>query len=104
MASISETISNVRKAESDADSLIENANQKSAEMIQNARTEAESCIDEAKNDAFEESKHVLLAKEEEAKKEAVIITNESDKTVKDTLRGSEQNVEAAADTIIKTVL
>jgi V/A-type H+-transporting ATPase subunit G/H len=104
MASISETISAIRQAESEADSAIENANKKSTEMIQEARATVDSKIEAAKLEAQDKAKHMLLAKEEEAGKEAVIITNESEANIKESLRGSENNVEAAADIIIETVL
>ena len=51
-----------------------------------------------------QAKHILLAKEEEAGKEAVIITNTSESDIKESLRGSENNVDDAADIIIETVL
>ena len=41
---------------------------------------------------------------EEAGKEAVIISNESDSNIRESLRGSENNVDAAAEIIIETVL
>ena len=37
-------------------------------------------------------------------KEAVIISNESDSNIRESLRGSEDNVDAAAEIIIETVL
>jgi V/A-type H+-transporting ATPase subunit G/H len=104
MADISETIASIRKAESDAESLIENANKQSTEMIQEARTNADSAVEAAKLEAQEEAKHILLAKEDEAGKEATIITNESETNIKNSLRGSENNVDSAAEVIIETVL
>lgn len=104
MAIISDTISSIRKAESDADSLIEEANKKSTEMIQEARVNSDSLIEAAKAEAEDQAKHIILAKEEEARKEAVIITNESEQHIKDSLRGSENNVDDAAEIIIETVL
>ena len=59
---------------------------------------------EKKEEAQDEAKHILLAKEEEAGKEAVIITNTSESDIKESLRGSENNVDDAADIIIETVL
>jgi V/A-type H+-transporting ATPase subunit G/H len=73
-------------------------------MIQEARAEVDSNVEAAKEEANDQAKHVLLAKEEEAGKEAVIITNTSESDIKESLRGSENNVEAAADIIIETVL
>ncbi|RAP51431.1 MAG: hypothetical protein BZ138_05220 [Methanosphaera sp. rholeuAM270] len=104
MANISEAIGLIRQAESDADSIVEEANKKSTEMIQKARAKVESDIEAAKLEAQDQAKHILLAKEEEAGKEAVIITNESESNIKESLRGSENNVDAAADIIIETVL
>jgi V/A-type H+-transporting ATPase subunit G/H len=104
MANISEAIGLIRQAESEADSIIEEAKKKSTEMIQEARAEVDSNVEAAKEEANDQAKHVLLAKEEEAGKEAVIITNTSESDIKESLRGSENNVEAAADIIIETVL
>ncbi len=104
MVSISDAINTIRKAESEADSIVEEANKKSTEMIQEARANVDSTIEAAKAEAQDKAKHMLLAKEEEAGKEAVIISNESDSNIKESLRGSENNVEAAADIIIDTVL
>ena len=104
MASISDAISVIRQAESDANSIIEEANKKSTEMIQEARANVDSKIETAKEEAQDKAKHMLLAKEEEAGKQAVIITNESDANIRESLRGSENNVDAAADIIIDTVL
>ena len=104
MANISEAISSIRQAESDADSIIEEAKQKSTEMIQEARATVDSNVEKAKEEANDQAKHVLLAKEEEAGKEAVIITNTSESDIRESLRGSENNVEAAAEIIIETVL
>lgn len=104
MANISEAISAIRKAESDADGIIDEANKKSTEMIQEARAKVDSEIDTAKSEAQDEAKHILLAKEEEAGKEAVIITNKSESDIKESLRGSENNVDDAAEIIIETVL
>mgnify|MGYP002514008020 CR=1 FL=1 len=63
-----------------------------------------STIEAAKLEAQDQAKHMLLAKEEEAGKEAVIISNESDSNIRESLRGSENNVDAAAEIIIETVL
>jgi V/A-type H+-transporting ATPase subunit G/H len=104
MASISEAINTIRQAESAADSIVEEANKKSTEMIQEARAKVDSQIEAAKEEAQDQAKHILLAKEEEAGKEAVIITNESETNIRESLRGSENNVDAAADVIIETVL
>lgn len=104
MVSISETISAIRQAESEADSLIEETNQKSTEMIQEARVNAESVIEAAKAEAEDQAKHIVLAKEEEAGKEAVKITNESEASIKESLRGSHDKVDDAAEIIIETVL
>ncbi|HAH18238.1 MAG TPA: ATP synthase archaeal subunit H [Eubacterium sp.] len=104
MASISETISAIRQAESEADSAIENANKKSTEMIQEARSNADSIIEKAKAEAEDQAKHIILAKEEEAGKEAVIITNESEANIRESLRGSHDKVDDAAEIIIETVL
>ena len=104
MANISEAIGSIRQAESEADSIIEEAKKKSTEMIQEARPQVDSAIEAGKLDAQDKAKHMLLAKEEEAGKEAVIITNTSESDIKESLRGSENNVEAAAEIIIETVL
>ncbi|MBE6485423.1 MAG: V-type ATP synthase subunit H [Methanosphaera stadtmanae] len=104
MASISDAISIIRQAESEADSIVEESNKKSTEMIQEARAKVDSTIEAAKLEAQDQAKHMLLAKEEEAGKEAVIISNESDSNIRESLRGSENNVEAAAEIIIETVL
>ncbi|OED30464.1 hypothetical protein [Methanosphaera sp. WGK6] len=104
MANISEAIGSIRQAESEADSMIEEANKKSTEMIQEARVKVDSSIEAAKDEAQDEAKHILLAKEEEAGKEAVIITNQSESDIKASLRGSENNVDDAAEIIIETVL
>jgi V/A-type H+-transporting ATPase subunit G/H len=104
MANISETIGSIRKAESEADSLIAEANTKSTEMIQEARQKAESVIEAAKEEAQDQAKHIILAKEDEAGKQAVIITNEAESTIKESLRGSEQKIDDAAEIIIETVL
>ena len=98
MANISEDIGSIRQAESEADIIVEEANKKSTEMIQEARAKVDSDIEAAKEE------HILLAKEEEAGKEAVIITNTSESDIKESLRGSENNVDDAADIIIETVL
>ena len=63
-----------------------------------------SSIEAAKLEAQDEAKHIILAKEEEAGKEAVIITNQSESDIKESLRGSENNVDDAAEIIIETVL
>ena len=104
MASISDAISVIRQAESEADSIVEESNKKSTEMIQEARAKVDSTIEAAKLEAQHLAKHMLLAKEVEAGKEAVIISNESDSNIRESLRGSEDNVEAAAEIIIETVL
>jgi V/A-type H+-transporting ATPase subunit G/H len=104
MASISDAISIIRQAESEADSIVEESNKKSTEMIQEARAKVDSTIEAAKLEAQDQAKHMLLAKEEEDGKEAVIISNESDSIIRESLRGSENNVEAAAEIIIETVL
>ena len=104
MANISEDIGSIRQAESEADIIVEEANKKSTEMIQEARAKVDSDIEAAKEEAQDEAKHILLAKEEEAGKEAVIITNTSESDIKESLRGSEKNVDDAADIIIETVL
>ena len=103
MANISEAIGSIRQAESEADSMIEEANKKSTEMIQDARVKVDSSIEAAKLEAQDEAKHIILAKEEEAGKEAVIITNQSESDIKESLRGSENNVDDAAEIIIETV-
>ncbi len=104
MANISDAIGSIRQAESDADSMVEEANKKSTKMIQEARFKVDSDIEKAIEEANDEAKHIILAKEEEAGKEAVIITNESDTNIKKSLMGSENNVEDAADIIIEIVL
>ncbi|MCD7781886.1 MAG: V-type ATP synthase subunit H [Methanosphaera sp.] len=104
MVDISETIGEIRQAESDADSIIEDANKKSTEMIQEARLKVEEDVEKAKEEAQDEVKHILLAKEEEAGKEATIITNQSESDLKDSLRGSQNKIDDAADVIIETVL
>lgn len=104
MANISEDIGSIRQAEFEADIIVEEANKKSTEMIQEARAKVDSDIEAAKEEAQDEAKHILLAKEEEAGKEAVIITNTSESDIKESLRGSENNVDDAADIIIETVL
>ncbi|PAV06999.1 V-type ATP synthase subunit H [Methanosphaera cuniculi] len=104
MANISEAISAIRKAESDADGIIDEANKKSTEMIQQARSTVDSQISKAIEEANDEAKHIVNAREDEAAKEAVIINNESDQDIKKSLMGSEKNVEDAADIIIEIVL
>lgn len=104
MANISDAIAKIRQAESEADSAIEEANTKSTEMIQEARVNADSVIEAAKAEAEDQAKHIILAKEEEAGKEAVIITNESEANIKESLRGSQDKVDDAAEIIIETVL
>jgi V/A-type H+-transporting ATPase subunit G/H len=104
MANISDAIAKIRQAESEADSTIEAATKKSTEMIQEARVNADSVIEQAKADAEDQAKHIILAKEEEAGKEAVIITNESEANIKESLRGSQDKVDDAAEIIIETVL
>lgn len=104
MANISDAISSIRQAESEAESMIDEANTKSTQMIQEARFKVDSDIEAAIAEANDEAKHIILAKEEEAGKEAVVITNQSDADIKQSLAGSENNVESAADIIIETVL
>ncbi len=104
MEEISETIGSIRKAESDADSIIEEANKKSTEMIQEARQKVDSDIEQAKTDAQEEVERIILAKEEEAGSEAASITNKSDEDLENSLRGSQDKIDDAAEIIIKTVL
>lgn len=104
MANISDAISSIRQAESEADGIIDDANKKSTEMIQEARSKVDSDINKAVDEANDEAKHIILAREEEAGKEAVVIKNKSDEDIKRSLMGSENNVEDAADIIIETVL
>mgnify|MGYP003303188044 CR=1 FL=1 len=83
MAGISEAITQIKKAESDADSLVEQSTVDAKAMIDEATVKANEMIELAKNEASEEAQSTVFNAEENAKKEAESITSQAEKDVED---------------------
>ena len=81
MAGISEAITQIKKAESDADSLVEQSTVDAKAMIDEATVKANEMIELAKNEASEEAQSTVFNAEENAKKEAESITSQAEKDV-----------------------
>ena len=70
MTTISEAITNIKKAENDADKLIEDAKVKSSEIIEESTSKTSENIEIDKEKANSEEEKIFFEAETNAKKEA----------------------------------
>jgi V/A-type H+/Na+-transporting ATPase subunit G/H len=104
MTTISEAITTIKKAENDADGLIDDSKKNSFEMIEDARTKSKEIVAKAKEDANNEAENILFEAETNAKKEAYKIANTTAEEVEVSKKKASDMVEEAADIIVKSVL
>ena len=84
MTTISEAITNIKKAENDADKLIEDAKVKSSEIIEESTSKTSENIEISKEQANSEAEKILFEAETNAKKEAYHINHETGEKVEQT--------------------
>ena len=104
MTNISEAITTIKKAETDAEKLIEDSEVKATEMINEAKAKSAEMLDEAKKEAREESEVIISEAEDNAKNEAVTIKKPSDSDVAQITSQSKGKVDDAAKIIVENVL
>lgn len=104
MMSISEAITTIKKAENDADKLIEEAKVRSVEMKEESRENASAIIQKAKDEANEKTGETLLKAEEDAKRETIHISNQADQKIKNTKDKATGKIGEATDIIVKNIL
>lgn len=101
---ISEAITTIKKAESDADKLIDDAKKRSSEMIEKAKEKSEKIIEDAKNEAYHEAETIKFEAENKAKEEVHRILKETDESIEITRSKTTDLIDRAVDIIIKSVL
>ncbi len=104
MISISEAITTIKKAENDANKLIEDTKQESSEMKEQAREKANATIKAAKDEAQESTGEIIFKAEDDAKKETIQISKQADENVKNIKNQATGKIEGAVDIIVKNVL
>ncbi len=104
MMSISEAITTIKKAENDANKLVEDAMQESSQMKENAREKTKAVIQAAKDEAHEETGGIISSAEENARKETIQISNKADENIKNTENQAKGKIEGAVEIIVKNVL
>ena len=104
MITISEAITTIKKAENDADKLIEDSKLKSSEMIDEAKAKSMEMMETAKKEAQSQSETIISEAETNAKKEAVHISNRAQTGVQNIKTQSAGKVAEAANIIVKSVL
>jgi len=104
MMSISEAITTIKKAENDADKLIEEAKERSVEMKEESREKVNSIIQEAKDEANEETDKILIKAEEDAKRETINISNHGEEIIRNTKNQSKGKIEEAVEIIVQNIL
>lgn len=104
MISISEAITTIKKAENDAEKLIEDSKQVSSQMKEEARVKADALIQNARNEAHEKTGGIISKAEEDARRETINISSQADETIKNTKNQATGKTDAAVDVIVKNVL
>ncbi|MGZ7095236.1 MAG: ATP synthase archaeal subunit H [Methanobacterium sp.] len=104
MMSISEAITTIKKAEIDADKLIEDAKQRSSEMKADAKKQSEALIKSAIEEANKETGDILLKAEEDAKEETNRISTKAEDNIRSIENQAKDKIDEAMDIIVKNVL
>ncbi len=104
MTTISEAITTIKKAENDADKLIEDTKELTSEKIEKARLESKEIIAKSKEEASVEAENMSIDAESKAKKEALHISNKTSEEVQVTKSAAMSKVDEAADLIVKSIL
>ncbi len=104
MTTISKAITTIKKAENDADKLIEDTKEKSSEKIEKSRLKSNEIIEKYKEDAYGEAENMLFEAETNAKKEALHISNKTADEVEKTKKIAMGKVEEASDVVIVNIL
>ncbi len=104
MISISEAISTIKKAENDADKLIEDTKQKSLEMKEDAQEKAKTIIQSAKDEAQEETGEMISKAQDDARRETSQISYKADEDIKNTKNQASGKIDEAVDIIVKNIL
>ena len=102
--SISEAITTIKKAENDADKLIEDSKQRSFKMKEEAKEKADVLIKNAKNEAHEETGEIIFKAEEDAKKETLQISNNANENINNIKNQATNKISNAVDIIVKNIL
>lgn len=104
MTTISEAITTIKKAENDADMLIEDTKELKSKKIEEARLKSKENIAKSKEEASTEAENMAFEAETKAKKEALHISNKTSEEVQVTKSAAMNKVEEAADLIVKSIL
>ncbi len=104
MTTISEAITTIKKAENDADKLIEYTKEKSSEKIEEARLKSKEIIEKSKEEARSQAENMLFEAETNAKKEALHISNKTAEKVEITKKTAMDKVDEASDIVVKSIL
>lgn len=104
MTTISEAITTIKKAENDADKLIEDTKQRSSEKIDESRLKSKEIVEKSKEEAQSQADNMLFEAETNAKKEALHISNRTAEEVEITKKNAMDKVDEAADLVVKSIL
>ena len=104
MMSISEAITTIKKAENDADKLIEDSKQRSFKMKEEAKEKTEALIKNAKDEAYEETGDIIFKAEDSAKKETLHISKQADENINKTKNQATGKVNEAVNIIVTNIL
>lgn len=104
MTTISEAITTIKKAENDADRIIEEAKQTSFEMKDDAKQKTGKIIQGAKDEANEKAGEIVYSAEDDARKETSQIAIKSDENIKNIKNEATGNIDEAMESIVKNIL
>ncbi len=104
MISISEAITTIKKAENDAEKLIEDSKQTSSEMKEQAREKADALILNAREEAQTDTGGILSIAEEDARKETIQISNNANQNIDNINNQAKGKIDEAVKIIVKNVL
>lgn len=104
MISISEAITTIKKAENDAEKLIEDSKQTSSEMKEQAREKADALILNAREEAQTDTGGILSIAEEDARKETIQISNNANQNIDNINNQAKGKIDDAVKIIVKNVL
>lgn len=104
MTTISEAITTIKKAENDADKLIEDTKEKSSKKIEESRLKSKEIMEKSKEESLGEAENMLFEAETKAKKEALHISNKTAEEIELNKKTAMDKVDEASDIIVRSIL
>jgi V/A-type H+-transporting ATPase subunit G/H len=104
MITISEAITTIKKAENDAEGLLEDANERSSKIIEEANEQIKSLMDETKESAQAQGQQIIFKAETNAKNDANRILRETDAKVTQIKERTASKIDDAVAVIIEHIL